>query len=81
VIDRVIADKQRMTVSAPGGTQEVDVPRFLRNEASLHDEQVIEMAKLALTLQATMDHPVDIACAYAEGALYLLQWRPITTLK
>jgi len=70
-----------MTVSAPGGTREVDVPRFLRAQASSDDEQVIEMAKLALTLEETMEHPVDIECAYAGGGLYLLQCRPITTLK
>ena len=80
VIQRVIADKQRMTVSAPGGTHEVDVPRFLRKEASLNDEQVVEMAKLALTLEATMGHPVDVEGAFAAGVLYLLQCRPITTL-
>lgn len=59
----------------------MDVPRFLRNEASLSDEQVIEMAKLALTLEVTMEQPVDVKCAYADGELYLLQCRPITTLK
>jgi len=81
IVQRVIADKQRMTISAPGGTREADVPRFLRNTSSLNDEQVIEMAKLALTLEATMGHPVDVECAYAEGELYLLQCRPITTLQ
>jgi len=81
IISRTIADKQHMTVSTPGGTHEVDVPRFLRNTTSLNDEQVIEMAKLALTLEVTMEHPVDVECAYAGGELYLLQCRPITTLK
>lgn len=81
VVQRVIADKQRMTVSVPDGTHEVDVPRFLRNTTSLNDEQVIEMAKLALTLEVTMEHTVDVECAYAGGELYLLQCRPITTLK
>ena len=81
VVQRVIADKQRMTISAPGGTHEVDVPRFLRTTTSLNDEQVIEMAKLALTLETTMEYPVDVECAYAGGELYLLQCRPITTLK
>jgi pyruvate, water dikinase len=80
VIHRVIADKQRMTVSAPRGTREVDVPRFLRKEAALNDEQVVEMATLARTLEGTMEHPVDVECAYAGGELYLLQCRPITTL-
>jgi pyruvate,water dikinase len=80
VVQCVIADKQRMTVSAPGGTDEVDVPRFLRTTTSLNDEQVIEVAKLALTLETTMEYPVDVECAYARGELYLLQCRPITTL-
>jgi pyruvate,water dikinase len=81
ITNRTIADKQHMTVSTSGGTHEVEVPRFLRNETSLNDEQVIEMAKLALTLEITMEHPVDIECAYAGGELYLLQCRPITTLR
>ena len=80
IIQHMIADKQHMTVSAPHGTQEVEVPRFLRTETCLTDEQVVKMAKLALTLETTMEHPVDIECAYASGDLYLLQCRPITTL-
>jgi len=81
VTDRSITDKGRMTVSVPGGTREVDVPRFLRQQAALADEQAVEMAQLALSLEATMGYPVDIECAYASGELYLLQCRPITTLK
>jgi len=81
ITSRTIADKQHMTVSVPDGRREVHVPRFLRAQASLNDEQPIEMAQLALTLDATMSCPVDIECAYAGGELYLLQCRPITTLK
>jgi phosphoenolpyruvate synthase/pyruvate phosphate dikinase len=80
VTQRVIADKQRMTVPAPRGTREVDVPRFLRQQASLNDEQVCEIAKLSLALEAAMGHPVDVEAAFAGGVLYLLQCRPITTL-
>jgi pyruvate, water dikinase len=79
ITSRTIADKQRMTVSVPGGTQEVDVPRFLRAKASLNDEQVIEVAQLALTLDLAMGRPIDLECAYAGEKLYLLQCRPITT--
>src|SRR5512138_1356373 len=70
VVRHIVADKQCMTVSVPGGTHAVDVPRFLRNISSLNDEQVNEMAKLAQTLEATMEYPVDIECAYAGGELY-----------
>lgn len=81
VMEHAIAEKRRMTISIPGGTREVDVPRFLRQQASLADEQAAEMAQLALSLEATMGCPVDIECAYASGGLYLLQCRPITTLE
>jgi pyruvate,water dikinase len=80
VTSRGIAEKGRMTVPVPGGTREVDVPRFLRNEASLAEAQLIEVTRLALSLEATMGYPVDLECAYAGGDLYLLQCRPITTL-
>lgn len=80
ITSHIIADKQCMIVSVPGGTSEVDVPRFLRSQASLNDEQVLEMAQLALTLEQVMGYPVDIECAYSNGKLYLLQCRPITTL-
>ena len=81
VVQHVIADKQCMTVPMPGGTHEVETPRFLRDASSLNDQQVIEMAKLALTLETTMKYAVDVECAYAGRELYLLQCRPITTLK
>jgi phosphoenolpyruvate synthase/pyruvate phosphate dikinase len=80
VTNRVIADKERMTVSAQQGTREVDAPGSIRKDSSLNDEQVVEISKLALTLEATMGHPVDVECAFEDEVLYLLQCRPITTL-
>jgi pyruvate,water dikinase len=80
ITQRVIADKQRMTVPASRGTREVEVPRFLRQQASLTDDQVSEMARLTLALEAAMGHPVDVEAAFAGSELYLLQCRPITSL-
>jgi len=81
ITHRIIVDKQRMTVSAPGGTREVEVPGFLREQSALADEQIMEMARLAITLESTMEYAVDVECAHAGGELYLLQCRPITTLR
>ncbi len=77
---RIIADKGRMTILAANGVQEVAVPRPMRNVPAATDEQVLEMAHLAQKLEETMGWPVDLECAYADGHLYLLQCRPITTL-
>jgi phosphoenolpyruvate synthase/pyruvate phosphate dikinase len=79
--ERRIAEKRRMTVSVPGGTREVDVPRFLRSTPALNERQVAAMADLAVSLEKRMGWPVDIECAFHGDALYLLQCRPITTLR
>ena len=80
VIDRQISEKLQMTVSVSGGTIEVSVPRFMRSQPALNDEQAVEMAGLASGLEEKLGWPVDIECAIHKGQLYLLQCRPITTL-
>jgi phosphoenolpyruvate synthase/pyruvate phosphate dikinase len=80
VRQRDLAEKRKMTVAVAGGTREVDVPRLLWTRPSLDDTQVIEMARLAHSLEQTMGWPVDLEVAYRDDALYLLQCRPITTL-
>jgi pyruvate,water dikinase len=75
-----IGSKQRMTVAIPGGTREVEVPRVLREQPSLTDAQIREIAQLGARLEAVLGWPVDIECAFAGGELFLLQCRPITTL-
>lgn len=80
LLNRRISDKARMTVPVPDGTRVVNVPRFLREEPCLTEDQLVEITQLARSLEATMGFPVDIECAYASGVLYLLQCRPITTL-
>ena len=44
------------------------------------DEQIQEVARLGQQLEEIKGWPVDIEFAYADGQLYLLQCRPITTL-
>ena len=57
------------------------VKRTLANaRPALSDEQVREVARLAIALEGESGAPVDIECAFADGTLYLLQSRPITTL-
>jgi phosphoenolpyruvate synthase/pyruvate phosphate dikinase len=80
VRDRRLGDKRRMTVPAPGGSREVDVPGVLRRSPSISDEQAREAAGLAVRLERLFGHPVDLELAWTERLLHLLQARPITTL-
>jgi pyruvate,water dikinase len=79
IVSSQIAEKRQMTVTIPGGTREVDVPRVLRAQPTLKDDQVVEMARLGVALERRMGHRVDMECAIHAGQLYLLQCRPITT--
>ena len=80
VIDEIIAYKDVMTVREGMGTREVDVPAHLQRVPSLTVEQVQAVARMAISLEATTGHPVDVECAVAAGEVYLLQCRPVTTL-
>lgn len=75
-----ISSKEQMTVMIPEGTKEVPVPKLLRSEPSLTEDQAIEVARMAMKLEGACAYPVDIECAFAQRTLYLLQCRPITTL-
>jgi rifampicin phosphotransferase len=49
--------------------------------AALDDERIREVARLAVALESESGGPVDVECAFADGKLFLLQSRPITTLR
>lgn len=80
ITDYDIGSKALMHVPVEGGTREVSVPRQLRSQRALTDEQCRSCADLASALEAEMGHPVDVECAFHRGELYLLQCRPITHL-
>jgi phosphoenolpyruvate synthase/pyruvate phosphate dikinase len=51
-------------IQVPGGTKEVSVPRFLRSQPTLSEEQLRTMARLAISLEQKMGWPVDMESAY-----------------
>ncbi|HEY9843054.1 MAG: PEP/pyruvate-binding domain-containing protein [Candidatus Sericytochromatia bacterium] len=59
-----------------GGTQERADARH--EQWTLTDEQLLELVRQLLDLEALYGQPMDIEWAYADGQLYLLQARPIT---
>lgn len=71
----------RHIVSADGSIEEEAVGFAEASQPSLTDEQVLEVAEVAMTAEQNAGSPQDIEWAYeAGGELYVLQTRPITTL-
>ena len=65
--DRYTVGKADLGVTAPSG-------------GALHETQARDVARLVLALERENGYVVDVECAFAQGELYLLQCRPITTL-
>jgi phosphoenolpyruvate synthase/pyruvate phosphate dikinase len=80
VLSYTVGEKMVMTVRTPGATREVPIPALLRTRPAVTGEQAVEMARLALSIEAEAGCPVDVECCYGGGSLFLLQSRPITTL-
>ena len=81
VKERFIGKKNVMTVLAEEYTSEVDIPTMMCNQPVVSDQQAIELAQMAHSLEKVQGKAVDIECAWQDQKLFLLQCRPITTLK
>jgi|Wag4MinimDraft_15_1082655.scaffolds.fasta_scaffold00260_2 pyruvate,water dikinase len=88
--EKIIAKKEIMIVRNPEtgkGTVKVPVAEYLGPEwvekQVLTDEQIVEVAKMGAKIEEHYGWPQDIEWAYDkdDGKLYIVQSRPITTLK
>ena len=82
IIARQIASKDVLIQYAPqGGTVELPVPPERRSIPALSDAQVAELVRLSGLIETHYKAPMDIEWGTSGGRFYILQARPITTLK
>lgn len=83
VTTEYISEKETMVVrlSERGGTKEIPVPEELREAPVLTDDERGQLVALAKKIEAFYKKPEDIEWAIVDGQVYLLQSRPITTMK
>ena len=82
VIETTIGAKEQMIISdGEGGTIWQEVTQSKREVCSLSESQLESLVDLAILSEQHFDNvPQDVEWAISEGALYLLQSRPITNL-
>ncbi len=85
IIRRVLgAKQQRMEFADPGAegrlVRTLDTPPEQRNRYSLSDEDVVELARYAVTIEQHYGRPMDIEWGKdgVDGKIYILQARPET---
>jgi len=64
----------------PSGVKRVKVPKEKINARKLTDDQVLEVAKLAIKVHQHYFFPQDCEFAVEDGKIFMVQARPITTL-
>lgn len=57
-----------------------NVPDLEQEKQKLNDSEIIGLAKIAIAIEKHYGKPQDLEYAVAEGKLYIVQSRPITTL-
>jgi pyruvate,water dikinase len=81
VVSKAIATKPLATDPSPaGGTEELAVAPARQEQPALTDAQVVRLVLLGRQIEAHFGHPQDIEWCLAEGDLWIVQSRPITTL-
>ncbi|WNQ13196.1 PEP/pyruvate-binding domain-containing protein [Paenibacillus aurantius] len=82
LLEQLLGDKQILIQSVPGGgTVEKPVMEADRIRFCLNREDLNKIARLGLQVESYYGSPQDIEWAMVDDRLYLLQARPITTLK
>ena len=81
LVEVKIGEKQLAIRPLPdGGTTQEKLSTAQRTAQVLSEAQAVTLAQLGQRIEAHYGQPQDIEWAIAEGQIYLLQTRPITTL-
>ena len=77
-----VADKKTLMERDPetGETIERDVPDERRDEQVLDESELDRLVELGRTVEGHYGDPQDVEWAIADGEVYMLQSRPITTI-
>ncbi len=78
---RLIAEKSEQLVVAEKGLCRRPVSGTVRKESSLSDEQLFALARTAKRIEQTFRYPVDLEWVFDARQLWLVQARPVTTVR
>ncbi|HET8841370.1 MAG TPA: phosphoenolpyruvate synthase, partial [Ktedonobacteraceae bacterium] len=81
IVSKKISTKKLVISALPeGGTKEQPLEADKQNRQTLTDEQIRQLEKTGRKIEAYFGRPQDIEWCLAEGHIFIVQSRPITTL-
>lgn len=81
IVDKNILNQKKMIIKSKNGNKEESISDSKSYSQKLSDKKIIELAKVCLNIENHYGKPQDIEWASEKGKLYIVQSRPITTLK
>ena len=79
VVGRRLGSKEMRTELVPGGSRTIAQSPELAGSFALSDDEALAIAERALRIEREEGRAVDVEWAIADGALFVLQSRPVTT--
>ncbi len=81
IIAKNIVSQEKQLVKGREGNRMVNISKPYRRLQKLSDEKIVELARIASLIEKHYFFPQDIEWAYQGGRLFIVQTRPVTTLK
>lgn len=81
IIQKSIVAQKEMMVRGGQDNKLINVSKPYQKVQKLPDEKIVELAKIGQKVEDHYYFPQDLEWAYEDGKLYIVQSRPITTLK
>ncbi|MYL42695.1 phosphoenolpyruvate synthase [Virgibacillus salexigens] len=81
LIEKMISTKKiAIYALKSGGTEERELDHAQQNQQTLTDAQIVNLERMARKIESYFGSPQDIEWCLADGMIYIVQSRPITTL-
>jgi pyruvate,water dikinase len=82
ILDVHVSTQTRALVKGKsGGNDWIDLPEKKGKQQVLNEKEILELAKLIVKIEQHYGFPVDVEWAFEKQKFFIVQSRPITTLK
>lgn len=80
IVDKIISKQKWMLIKLKEKNERVEIKDEMQAKQKLSDSEIIDLAKISMSIEQHYGFPQDIEYAVEKGNLYIVQSRPITTL-
>lgn len=81
IVDREINQQEWKIMKVGEQHKHIVLTEEEKNQQKISDQDIIELAKLAKEVEGHYNFPQDLEWAVLDGKVYILQTRPVTTIK